>query len=76
MPPPLRTTPFLAALCWLLLLPACSVAPALYNETDLTQEQHVLAWEDAYVDAEVRRDEAALRDLLDDQFVYNLSRRP
>jgi ketosteroid isomerase-like protein len=34
-------------------------------------EHEVLAAEDAYVAAEVARDEAALRRLIDDAFVYN-----
>ncbi len=36
-------------------------------------EHQVLAAEDAYVAAEVERDEAALRRLIDDAFVYNAS---
>ena len=36
-------------------------------------EHQVLATEDAYVAAEVRRDEAALRRVIDDAFVYNAS---
>lgn len=36
-----------------------------------TAERQVLAAEDAYVAAEVRRDEATLRRVIDDAFVYN-----
>ena len=36
-----------------------------------TDEAHVLAAEDAYVAAEVARDEAALRRVIDDAFTYN-----
>ena len=37
------------------------------------EEQRVLAIEDEYVVAEVNRDEAALRRILDDRFVWNRS---
>jgi len=37
------------------------------------EEQRVLAVEDEYVAAEVRRDAAALRRLIDDRFVFNSS---
>ena len=40
----------------------------------LTEEQRVLAIEDEYVAAEVSRDEAALRRILDDRFVFNSNR--
>jgi len=39
----------------------------------LTEEQQVLAIEDEYVVAEVNRDEAALRRILDDRFLWNRS---
>lgn len=38
-----------------------------------TDEAHVLAAEDAYVAAEVARDEATLRRVVDDAFTYNAS---
>ncbi len=38
------------------------------------EEQQVLDTEDEYVIAEVNRDEAALRRILDDQFVWNRSK--
>jgi len=39
-----------------------------------SDEQRVLATEDEYVAAEVNRDEATLRRLIDDRFVFNSSR--
>lgn len=39
-----------------------------------TNEQRVLETEDEYVAAEVNRDEAALRRLIDDRFVFNTSK--
>jgi ketosteroid isomerase-like protein len=39
-----------------------------------TEETRVLAAEDEYVAAEVSRDEAALRRLVDDKFLFNTSR--
>ncbi len=39
----------------------------------MSEEQRVLATEDAYVAAEVARDEASLRRLVDDRFVFNTS---
>ena len=39
-----------------------------------TEELRVLAAEDEYVAAEVNRDEAALRRLVDDRFLFNTSR--
>ena len=38
-----------------------------------TEEQRILAAEDEYVAAEISRDEAALRRLIDDRFKYNTS---
>ena len=54
-------------------------SPALAQNTSAasaaqSEEQRVLATEDAYVAAEVGRDEAALRRLVDDRFVYNSSK--
>lgn len=43
------------------------------DPTMATDERDVLAAEDAYVAAEVDRDEAALRRLVDDAFVFNAS---
>ena len=42
--------------------------------TQYSEEQRVLAAEDEYVAAEVNRDEAALRRLVDDKFRYNTAR--
>ncbi len=42
--------------------------------TQHSEERHVLATEDEYVAAEVSRDEAALRRLVDDRFQYNTGR--
>jgi hypothetical protein len=39
-----------------------------------TEEQRVLAAEDEYIAAEVTRDEAALRRLVDDRFAFNSSK--
>lgn len=47
--------------------------PMPVSATLQTEEQGVLAAEDAYVAAEVSRDEAALRRLVDDRFVFNSS---
>jgi len=45
--------------------------PPASNSQD--EERRVLAAEDAYVAAEVSRDEAALRRMVDDRFVFNSS---
>jgi ketosteroid isomerase-like protein len=45
--------------------------PAASNSQD--EERRVLAAEDEYVAAEVSRDEAALRRMVDDRFVFNSS---
>jgi ketosteroid isomerase-like protein len=41
------------------------------SETPSSKEEQALAAEDAYVAAEISRDEDALRRLIDDRFVYN-----
>jgi ketosteroid isomerase-like protein len=52
--------------------PNASPAQAMTNSTPRQdEEQRVLAAEDEYVAAEVARDEAALRRLVDDRFVFN-----
>lgn len=54
------------------LAAACAGPTVESNSTGgQTQEERVLAAEDAYVAAEVNRDEAALRRLVDDRFVHN-----
>jgi hypothetical protein len=51
---------------------ACASRPAYPNDDVIqTETQLVLAAEDAYVAAEVSRDESALRRLVDDKFVFN-----
>lgn len=45
-------------------MPAADASPA-------TEEQRVLATEDEWVNAEIRRDEVTLRRVLDDRYVYN-----
>ena len=53
---------------------AHSSALAQAEVTELSaEEQRVLATEDEYVVAEVNRDEAALRRILDDRFLWNRS---
>jgi len=57
-----------------ILAPLTGVAqsnPAASNSQD--EERSVLAAEDEYVAAEVSRDEAALRRMVDDRFVFNSS---
>jgi ketosteroid isomerase-like protein len=53
---------------------AASARDVTATSTPQTEEQRVLAAEDEYAAAEVSRDEATLRRLLDDRFVYNSSR--
>ena len=47
--------------------------PAMDNDPISSEEQRVLAVEDEYVAAEIKRDEAALRRIVDDRFVLNSS---
>lgn len=54
-------------------LQAC-VQPMTAPPVQQAEESRVLAAEDEYVAAEVSRDEAALRRLIDDKFVFNTSR--
>ena len=62
-----------------LLLAFSALLPAAaFTQSDSTlmithEERAVLAAEDAYVAAELARDEAALKQLVDDSFVQNLS---
>ena len=48
--------------------------PVSFSSTKQTEEARVLAAEDEYVAAEVSRDETALRQLIDDKFLFNTSR--
>lgn len=41
------------------------------DTSQLMEEQRVLAVEDAWVNAEINRDEAILRQVIDDRFVFN-----
>ena len=61
----------LVTLYWLLILPACGVTNAVNNDSISSEEQRVLAVEDEYVAAEINRDEATLRRIVDDRFVLN-----
>ena len=56
-----------------LTLSCAGVATGLDNRSPQTEEQRVLAVEDEYVSAELNRDEAALRRLVDDRFLLNSS---
>jgi len=56
-----------------LAAPSGHAQPMPVSATFQPEEQGVLAAEDAYVAAEVSRDEAALRRLVDDRFVFNSS---
>ncbi len=56
------------------LLISALLSPSAHAQTSSSSdEQRVLATDEAYVQAEVRRDEAALRRMVDDRFVYNAS---
>ena len=54
-------------------LSCAGVATGLDNRSPQTEEQRVLAVEDEYASAELNRDEAALRRLVDDRFLLNSS---
>jgi putative membrane protein len=56
-----------------LLLLAGQAQPTPAEAVLQSEEQRVLTTEDEYVAAEVSRDEAALRRLIDDRFVFNTS---
>lgn len=59
----------------LALIPLIGYAQSMTSPTTQhSEEQRVLATEDEYVAAEVSRDEAALRRLVDDRFQYNTGR--
>ncbi|MBT8401740.1 MAG: nuclear transport factor 2 family protein [Rhodothermia bacterium] len=61
----------LAALGGTVLLPGCGKPDSLAEDSISNQEEIVLATEDEYVAAEINRDEASLRRILDDRFVFN-----
>lgn len=77
----LTSSPFVGARChdiWFIVLFAVVVAlstprPGAAQARETAEEQQVLAVEDEYIAAEVSRDEAALRRLVDDRFVLNSS---
>jgi hypothetical protein len=56
-------------------LPAMAAEPGadaqMTNSPSMSAEQEVLAIEDAWVNAEIQRDEATLRRVLDDRFTFN-----
>jgi ketosteroid isomerase-like protein len=56
-----------------IVLAGIGLSPDMSNASAQTEEQRVLAVEDEYVAAEIRRDEAVLRRLVDDRFVLNSS---
>jgi ketosteroid isomerase-like protein len=63
----------LATVAGALALPAGGVTTAM-EVTQLEGEgQHVLAVEDEWISAEINRDEATLRRVIDDRFVFNSS---
>jgi ketosteroid isomerase-like protein len=55
----------------IVVAPAHGDTPTLKRADQMAEEQLVLAAEDAYVAAEINRDEAELRRLLDDRFLLN-----
>ena len=55
----------------IVVAPAHGDTPTMKRADEMVGEQLVLAAEDAYVAAEVNRDEAELRRLLDDRFLLN-----
>lgn len=62
-------------LAWTALVQVTSQAQVMTTPAPQQSEEHrVLAAEDAYVAAEVARDEAALRRLVDDRFAFNSSK--
>ena len=65
----MRTATVILVLASNLMLPAAGRA----ETPPMTEEQRVLAVEDEYVAAEVSRDEATLRRLVDENFRYNSS---
>jgi len=60
-----------ATIYWLFMLPACGNKTAVDHDSVSTEEQGVLAIEDEYVAAEISRDEATIRRIVDDRFVFN-----
>ena len=67
----MRRTILIAYLTATLLAPLTGIADDLAAPVAQTDEQRVLATEDEYVAAEVSRDEATLRRIVDDRFQFN-----
>ena len=70
---PMRTLLIAITLLLAFSLPTASALAQAKGSEFSAEEQQVLAVEDEYVVAEVNRDEATLRRLLDDRFVWNRS---
>lgn len=69
----LRTGALLVSVLVAVLCPNNGYAVDMADAARQMEEQRVLAVEDEYVAAELRRDEATLSRLVDDRFVYNSS---
>lgn len=67
----MHTTILFVLITATLLGPRAGQAQTTIAPVRQTDEQRVLATEDEYVAAELTRDEATLRRLVDDRFVYN-----
>ena len=63
----------LASVVGVLALPAQGVTAVMEDAQMEAEGQHVLAVEDEWISAEINRDEAALRRVIDDRFVFNSS---
>jgi hypothetical protein len=69
----MRTAQSIQIVAIVFVLTTTGCATDMSNASAQTEEQRVLAVEDEYVAAEVRRDEVVLRQLVDDRFVLNSS---
>jgi ketosteroid isomerase-like protein len=63
----------LATIAFLLALPADGATVVMEAEQVEGEGRRVLAAEDEWISAEISRDEAALRRVIDDRFVFNSS---
>lgn len=71
----MRTALLVATVATALLASLTGCAHRMTTTSDIkSEEQRVLATEDEYIAAEVSRDEATLRRLVDDRFVLNTNR--
>src|SRR5882724_2225722 len=68
----MRTVPVVATVTLTIFVPLIGCTHHMFNTQ--AEELRVLATEDEYVAAEVSRNEATLRKLIDDRFVLNSSR--